>query len=136
MLILRRRETFSASHRLHAPTLSEHENRELFGKCNNPNGHGHNYTLEVFIRGPLDPITGMVMNLVDLKLYIKEEVLDVLDHRNLDLDVPWFGGRVSTTENVAVFIWQRLVSRLGDLLNEVRVHETENNMVIYRGPKT
>jgi 6-pyruvoyltetrahydropterin/6-carboxytetrahydropterin synthase len=76
------------------------------------------------------------MNLVDVKLCIKEEVMDRLDHRNLDLDVPWFAGRVSTTENVAVFIWEQLAARLGDLLYEVRLHETENNMVIYRGQRT
>jgi len=132
---LSRRETFSSSHRLHSFDLSDSENKEVFGKCNNPNGHGHNYTLEVVVAGRTDPKTGMVMNLTDLKEVIKKKVLDVVDHRNLDLDVDYFReGRIpSTTENLSIFIWNELHSNLGSLLFEVRIHETENNVVFYRG---
>lgn len=134
-MILSRRETFSASHRLHAPQLSEEANRELYGKCNNPNGHGHNYTIEVLLKGQVDAVTGMVMNLVELKQIMHKAVLEPLDHKNLDKDVEWFRDRVSTTENLAIYCWQRLTDLLSPpgLLHEVRVHETENNVVIYRG---
>ena len=85
-------ETFCAAHRLHNPSLTDEENRAIFGKCNWPNGHGHNYRLEVTLRGPVDPRTGMVMNLVDLKAAIQDAVLSKVDHRNLDKDVPFFRG--------------------------------------------
>eukprot|EP01112_Ceratiomyxa_fruticulosa_P012400 TRINITY_DN3430_c0_g1_i1.p2 TRINITY_DN3430_c0_g1~~TRINITY_DN3430_c0_g1_i1.p2 ORF type:complete len:136 (-),score=24.11 TRINITY_DN3430_c0_g1_i1:280-687(-) len=130
--ILSRRETFSSSHRLHSRSLSEQENKEIFGKCNNPNGHGHNYVLEVMLYGPIDPVTGMVMNLSDLKKILQDEVLDVLDHKNLDLDVSGFQDKPSTTENLAVWIWEKLAKKV-PLLHEVKIHETENNIVIYRG---
>jgi len=133
-VILARREHFSASHRLHSKQLSETENKEIFGKCNNPNGHGHNYVFEVMVKGEVDKKTGMVMNLTDLKQYIKEEVMDVLDHKNLDLDVPYFKDVVSTTENLAIFIWNSLLPRIpSGLLYEVKIYETENNIMIYRG---
>ncbi|KAL6044403.1 6-carboxy-5,6,7,8-tetrahydropterin synthase [Balamuthia mandrillaris] len=132
--LLSRRETFSASHRLHSPALTAEENTRIYGKCNNPHGHGHNYTLEVLVRGEIDSVTGMVMNLSDLKNAINEAVLSQLDHKNLDLDVEFFATRVSTTENVAVFCWNQLEAVLPKgLLHEIRLHETENNVVIYRG---
>ncbi|XP_049518155.1 6-pyruvoyl tetrahydrobiopterin synthase-like isoform X1 [Dermacentor silvarum] len=88
-------ESFSASHRLHSPCLSDAENAAIFGKCNNPNGHGHNYKLEVTVTGPVDKDTGMVINITDLKKYIQSEVMDALDHKNLDKDVPYFEKAVS-----------------------------------------
>jgi len=131
---LSRRETFAASHRLHSPKLSDEDNLKVFGKCNNPNGHGHNYTLEVIVATDIDPTTGMAMNLSTLKEIIHERVLSAVDHKNLDLDVPDLMGVVTTTENVACWIWRRLVDSLGkDKLYEVRLHETENNVVCYRG---
>jgi len=144
---LTRRQAFSACHRLHSRWLSDEENREVFGKCNNPNGHGHNYTLEVTVRGPMDSRTGMVMNLTDLKKAIEVTVMDTLDHKNLDKDVPYFSskssGPPSTTENVAVFIWNSLrdhlaVSRRADAaeLYEVKIWETDKNIVVYRGENT
>jgi len=135
LVYLSRRATFSSSHRLHSYDLSDSENKEIYGKCNNPNGHGHNYTLEVVVAGKPDIKTGMVMNLTDLKEVIKRKVLDIVDHRNLDLDVKYFlEGRIpSTTENLAIFIWKELQIDLGNLLFEVRIHETENNIVFYRG---
>ena len=130
-----RTEHFCASHRLHSNKLSDEENREIFGKCNNPNGHGHNYILEVVIFGPVDPITGMVMNICDLKSDIEKAVITQLDHKNIDLDVPYFKDVVSTTENVAIFIWKQLkmVMKKPEFLYEVKLHETAKNVVIYRG---
>eukprot|EP01094_Clydonella_sp_ATCC50884_P006460 TRINITY_DN1565_c0_g1_i1.p1 TRINITY_DN1565_c0_g1~~TRINITY_DN1565_c0_g1_i1.p1 ORF type:complete len:166 (+),score=66.18 TRINITY_DN1565_c0_g1_i1:75-572(+) len=132
--MITRRERFSACHRLHSSHLSEQENKAVFGKCNNENGHGHNYTLFVTLKGPIDARTGMVMNLVELKSAIKRGVLDKLDHKNIDKDVEDFNG-VSTTENVAVYVWEQLQLQLAqpDLLHEVRIEETENNSVVYRG---
>ncbi|CAF1263545.1 unnamed protein product [Adineta ricciae] len=111
---LTRRETFSASHRLHSANLSDNENILLYNKCNNPNGHGHNYVLEVTVVGHIDPKTGMVMNISDLKVLIQTHVLDLVDHKHLDLDMDYFRTKnlVSTTENLAVFIWEQLVLQI------------------------
>ncbi|KAL7857076.1 hypothetical protein SRHO_G00159750 [Serrasalmus rhombeus] len=127
-------ESFSACHRLHSKSLSDEENKRIFGKCNNPNGHGHNYKVEVTVRGKIDQDTGMVMNLTDLKQYIEEAIMKPLDHKNLDLDVPYFANVVSTTENLAVYIWDSMVKLLPpNMLYEIKVHETDKNIVIYRG---
>ena len=133
---LSRRETFSASHRLHLPTLSERENRDLFGKCSHVHGHGHNYTLLVTVRGPVDAATGMVMNLVELKQIIHRTVLDKVDHRHLNLDVPEFATLNPTAENIACVIWQWLAPSLGGLLFEVQLQETENNIAVYRSDES
>ncbi|XP_049745261.1 6-pyruvoyl tetrahydrobiopterin synthase isoform X3 [Elephas maximus indicus] len=115
-------------------SLSDEENLKLFGKCNNPNGHGHNYKVVVTVHGEIDPVTGMVMNLTDLKKYMEEAIMKPLDHKNLDLDVPYFAHVVSTTENVAVCIWENLQKFLPmGVLYKVKVCETENNIVIYKG---
>ncbi|XP_064608752.1 6-pyruvoyl tetrahydrobiopterin synthase-like [Liolophura sinensis] len=137
VVFVSRTESFSACHRLHSQKLSEKDNVDIFGKCNNPNGHGHNYKVEVIVRGPVDPITGMVINLVDLKAYIEKAIMSVLDHKNLDKDVPYFKDVVSTTENLAVFIWHQLTMLLPTgLLYEVKIHETDKNVVFYRGDVT
>ncbi len=134
IVYLSRRATFSASHRLHSREMSDEENRELFGKCNHPNGHGHNYTVEVIVRGEVDPRSGIVMNLADLKSILQDAVLDDFDHRNLNVDLPDFEDVNPTAENIAIAIWRRLEPCLPDgLLHEIRLHETENNLVIYRG---
>ena len=105
-----RRETFSSAHRLRSSSLSQEQNQDIFGKCNNQHGHGHNYVIEVTVAGHPDKTTGMVVNIADLKIWIKEKVLDVLDHRNIHKEVEYFmNGVVSTTENVAVFCWYQLV---------------------------
>ncbi|XP_005069555.1 6-pyruvoyl tetrahydrobiopterin synthase isoform X1 [Mesocricetus auratus] len=131
---LSRLVSFSASHRLHSPSLSDEENLEVFGKCNNPNGHGHNYKVVVTVHGEIDPATGMVMNLTDLKEYMEEAIMKPLDHKNLDLDVPYFADVVSTTENVAVYIWESLQKLLPTgVLYKVKVYETDNNIVVYKG---
>ncbi|KAJ6645353.1 6-pyruvoyl tetrahydrobiopterin synthase [Pseudolycoriella hygida] len=137
---LTRKESFSASHRLHSPMLSEAVNEQIYGKCNNPNGHGHNYNgkyiiLEVTIRGPIDKNTGMVMNITDLKEHMDNVIMKKLDHKNLDKDVSYFENLPSTTENVAVYIFNHLKTRLPspELLYEVKIQETDKNSVIYRG---
>ncbi|KAK1163836.1 6-pyruvoyl tetrahydrobiopterin synthase isoform X1 [Acipenser oxyrinchus oxyrinchus] len=127
-------QSFSACHRLHSKALSDEENKRIFGKCNNPNGHGHNYNVEITVRGKIDPATGMVINITDLKEYIEMAIMEPLDHKNLDKDVPYFADVVSTTENVAVFIWDNLLKFLPpNSLYEVKIHETDKNIVAYRG---
>lgn len=132
---LTRRETFSACHRLHSNLLSLEENQSVYGKCNNFHGHGHNYVVEVTVRGPVSPDTGMVMNITDLKEFMNQAIMDTMDHKNLDKDVPYFKEVVSTTENVAIFIWKNLTQLLPNpsLLYEIKIHETEKNIVVYRG---
>jgi 6-pyruvoyltetrahydropterin/6-carboxytetrahydropterin synthase len=131
--LLSRRETFSASHRLVSARLSEEENRQLFGKCYHASGHGHNYVLEVIVKGPVDAATGIVMNLADLKRIIQDNVLAKVDHKHLNLDVAEFKTINPTAENIAIVIWQWLKPSLGTLLHEVRLHETEKNVAVYRG---
>ncbi|CAL7946390.1 unnamed protein product [Xylocopa violacea] len=132
---LTRKEIISSCHRLHNEDLSEEENKKIYGKCNNYWGHGHNYIVEVTVRGPVNSITGMVMNISDLKLYMKEVLMDELDHKNLDKDVPYFKTVVSTTENVAIFIFNRLKTIMPNpnLLYEVKIYETDKNIVVFRG---
>lgn len=135
-VILSRRATFSASHRLHSAKLSAAENRALFGKCDSPNGHGHNYIIEVLVCGPVHSKTGIVMNLVDLKQVIEETVVSRWDHKYLNLDVSEFRDLNPTAENMAVVAWNLLSKRLPKgLLHEVRIHETENNVAIYNGKR-
>uniref|UniRef100_A0A8C9L7R0 6-pyruvoyl tetrahydrobiopterin synthase n=1 Tax=Pavo cristatus TaxID=9049 RepID=A0A8C9L7R0_PAVCR len=130
---LSRTASFSACHRLHSKSLSDEENLKLFGKCNNPNGHGHNYKG----KGLIDPISGMVINLTDLKEYMQQAIMEPLDHKNLDKDVPYFAEVVSTTENVAVFIWENLKRLLpAGMLYKVKVYETDQNIVVYKGEET
>lgn len=122
-----RRYTLSASHRLHADALTPEQNRAAYGKCNNPHGHGHNYVIEVLVGGPVQPETGMVINLVDLDSMVRTQVLDRFDHANLNLD-PLFASQVPTTENLCREVF-RLVSNslpVGEL-EYIRVEETENN---------
>lgn len=132
---LTRIEKFSACHRLHSPGLGDEENAEVYGKCNNFHGHGHNYTVEVTLRGPVCPVKGMVMNINDLKKYINSAIMDTLDHKNLDKDVPYFKNVVSTTENLVIYIWNSLKELLEDpgLLYEIKIYETDKNVVFYRG---
>ncbi|MEQ1919516.1 MAG: 6-carboxytetrahydropterin synthase [Elusimicrobiota bacterium] len=129
-----RRMTFSAGHRLHNDALNAEENRAIYGKCNNPNGHGHNFVVEVTVAGEIDPRTGMVFNLRDLKAVMAEIIEQGLDHKNLNLDVPAFKDVIPTAENIAAVLWSLLAARLpAGALHEVRLIETENNFVSYRG---
>jgi 6-pyruvoyltetrahydropterin/6-carboxytetrahydropterin synthase len=134
MVYLTRRVSFSASHRLWSKDLSNEENLRLYEKCANPNGHGHNYVLEVTVRGKPDPQTGMVLNLTELKDIINTHVVDWVDHRHLNHDVPWLEGCIPTTEVLVVKFWERLERAFPKgLLYEVKLHETENNSASYRG---
>ena len=133
-----RRYHFSASHRLHVDALSEEENRATFGKCNNPFGHGHNYVVEVMLSGPVDAVTGMVVNLADLDLFAQREVLDLFDQANLNT-LEAFRDRVTTTENVCVEMWS-IFSRFVESkehpqlrLERIGIEETGNNSFEYFG---
>ncbi|KAI8320277.1 6-pyruvoyl tetrahydrobiopterin synthase-like protein [Martensiomyces pterosporus] len=127
-------EHFSAAHRLNSLQLSEEQNLQVFGKCNHASGHGHNYVLETIVRGPVDPVTGMVANIEDLKKWIKAAVLDHADHKNLDMDIEYFRTRPSTTENLAVFAWIRLSQVMpAGLLYKVVISETPKNKVVFTG---
>lgn len=134
MVYLTRRATFSAAHRLWSEHLTDEENYVLYEKCANPNGHGHNYILEVTIRGWPDAQTGMILNLTELKDTINEAVIKWVDHKHLNHDVPWLEGIIPTTEMLVVTFWERLVTALPEgLLYEVKLYETENNIALYRG---
>ena len=130
---LGRRYRFSASHRLHNPALSEEENCRIYGKCNNPHGHGHNYTVEVRLSGAIDQATGMISNLADLDSFVNERVIEPFDHRSLNEEVPAFRNVVPTTESLCVEIFQRLKSFPHAKLEAVRVEETSNNSFEYAG---
>lgn len=134
MVYLTRRGSFSASHRLWSPHLTEAENVALYDKCANPNGHGHNYILEVTLRGEPDPRTGMLLNLTEMKRIVEEQVIRWVDHKHLNYDVPWLEGVIPTTEMLVIKFWERLVRSFPNgMLYEVRLHETENNSAVYRG---
>ena len=128
---LSRRYSFSASHRLYTDHLSFEENEAIFGKCANPNGHGHNYGLTVTVAGPVDVPTGFVMPLDDLDAVVRRNVLDAYDHRYLNVDVEDYFDLVPTGENIAWRIWERLESPLHGLLRRVVVDETRNNRFEY-----
>ena len=130
---LGRRYHFAASHRLHSAQLSEEENNRIYGKCNNPYGHGHNYTLEVRFSGVIDPTTGMIANLADLDAFVDRQVIEPFDHRSLQDEVSAFQEAVPTTENLCIEIFQRLKSFPSARLELVRVEETSNNSFEYAG---
>jgi len=131
---LKRRSRFSASHRLHSAHLSDEENAKLFGKCNWENGHGHNYVLWVTVAGNIDPKSGIVMDLVDLKKVIEENVIKKVDHRHLNFDIEEFKELNPTAENMVKVFWQWLEPALPEnLLYELTLYETENNVAVYRG---
>lgn len=130
---LGRRYRFAASHRLHSPQLSEEENCRVFGKCNNPHGHGHNYVLEVSLSGEVDPATGMVANLSDLDAFVDRQVLAEFDHQSLNEDVAAFRDQVPTTENLCIEIFRRLKTFPHAKLERIRVEETGNNSFEYSG---
>ena len=130
---LGRRYHFSASHRLHSAHLTEEENCRVFGKCDNPFGHGHNYALEVGVSGKVDPVTGMIANLADLDGFVERAVLQVFDHKSLNEDVSAFQEKVPTTENLCIDIYNRLKSFSHAKLERVRIEETRNNSFEYAG---
>jgi len=134
MVSLTRVVHFSASHRLHVKSFSAEQNRKIFGKCNSPNGHGHNYKVEVTVTGEMNPETGMVLSLTTLKKIIENTVVKNLDHKNLNLDVPYFKKNNPTAENIAIMIWEMIVKKIPKETElQIRLFETENNIVLYRG---
>lgn len=134
MIYLTRRETFAAAHRLFKPELSDEENFNLFGKCSNPNWHGHNYTLEVTVAGDPDPNTGFVLDIKALKEIIHKSVISKVDHKNLNLDTDFMRGLIPTSENIVTAIWKQLVDKIpSGKLYSVKLYETENNYFEYRG---
>ena len=134
MLYVTRKETFSAAHRLFNPSFSDKENEKIFGKCSNPNWHGHNYILEVTVAGEVDPGTGFVINLSTLKEIIKEYIIAKVDHKNLNLDTDFMKDIIPSTENIARAIWKELADKLpSGKLYSVKLSETENNYFEYRG---
>jgi 6-pyruvoyltetrahydropterin/6-carboxytetrahydropterin synthase len=134
MVYLTRKCEFSASHVYHNPDFTPEENLRVFGKCNNPNGHGHNYTLEVTVKGEVDADSGFVMDLKELKEILNREIMDALDHRHLNKEVVEFAQEIPTTENIAVWIWRRLEKKMENArLHRVRLFEQQDLFVDYYG---
>lgn len=129
-----RRLRFNAAHRVFNPLFSDADNKSTFGKCNNPNWHGHNYILDVSVDGPIDESTGYVLDLGQLKSIVEREVVDVVDHRNLNLDVEFMQGMIPTAENMVVTFWKILEPAVAPAhLTRLVLWETENNYVEYTG---
>jgi 6-pyruvoyltetrahydropterin/6-carboxytetrahydropterin synthase len=136
MIYITRREHFNAAHKLHNPDWSEEQNNEIFGKCANPNWHGHNYNLYVTVKGNVNPGTGYSVNLKELSTIIRTYITDKVDHKNLNLDVDFMKGLMPSTENVAIAIWKELLPHVNALdckLYCIKLFETENNYVEYFG---
>jgi len=136
MIYLTRRERFNAAHRLFRSDWSDEMNLKVFGKCSNPNWHGHNYVLFVTVKGEINPKTGFVVNLKTLSSLIKKEVIEKMDHKNLKLEVDFMKDKMVSAENIAVAIWSVLeipIQELGADLHCVKIVETENNFVEYFG---
>ena len=136
MMRITRRERFNAAHRLFREDWTDEKNAEVFGKCSNPNWHGHNYTLFVTVEGSVDKETGFVINLKDLSRIVREKVIDKMDHKNLNLEVDFMKGYIVSTENIAIAIWNQIekdISLLNARLYCVKLVETENNFVEYFG---
>ncbi len=136
MIYITRRERFNAAHRLFKEEYSDAENLEVFGKCSNPNWHGHNYELFVTVKGNVDPETGFLVNLKALSALIRKKVIEKIDHKNINLEVDFMQGKMASTENLAMAIWDQLneaVTTLGATLHCVKIYESENNYVEYFG---
>lgn len=134
MMFVTRRETFSAAHRLYNPGLTDEENFKVFGKCSNPNWHGHNYVLEVVVTGELNKETGFVIDLSILKTIIRENVISKVDHKNLNTETDFMKGINPTSENITIGIWNVLAEKIPEgRLYSVKLFETENNFFEYRG---
>ncbi len=134
MVYVTRRMHFSAAHRLHTDVLTDAENEKTYGLCNNPLGHGHNYELEITIKGEPDPVTGMVIDLKELKDIVQRVIIDRVDHKHLNFDVDFMRGIVPTAENIVAAFWHQLVDNIphGELY-ELKLYETPRNIATYRG---
>jgi 6-pyruvoyltetrahydropterin/6-carboxytetrahydropterin synthase len=136
MIYITRREVFNAAHRVFREDWSDDKNLEFYGKCSNPNWHGHNYTLYVTIKGNIKPDTGYVADLKSVSTIIKERIIEKIDHKNINMEVNFMNGRIASTENIAVAIWEELeapIRKLGAELHCIKLEETENNFVEYFG---
>lgn len=136
MIHVTRRERFSAAHRLYRNDWDDDKNLEIFDKCSYPNWHGHNYVLYVTVKGELNHETGFVVNIKRLSKIIKENIINKLDHRNLNMDVDFMKGKMASTENLVIGIWEELepiINALGIQLHKIKIEETENNFVEYYG---
>ncbi len=136
MIYITRRERFNAAHRLFKAEYSDEKNLEIFGKCSNPNWHGHNYELFVTVKGEVDPDTGFLINLKALSKIIREKVIHKIDHKNINLEVDFMKDKMASTENLAIGIWSQLekdISSLDAVLHCVKIYESENNFVEYFG---
>jgi 6-pyruvoyltetrahydropterin/6-carboxytetrahydropterin synthase len=136
MIYITRRERFSAAHRMFREDWTDDENQRVFGKCSNPNWHGHDYVLHVTVKGEISGEIGYFMNINTLKEIIKEKIIDKVDHKNLNLEVSFMRGRIATSENLAVSIWNELkpaIEKEGAVLHCVKIGETENNIIEYYG---
>lgn len=133
-VIITRVEEFSASHRLHNPALTDEENARIYGYCNNPAGHGHNYRLEISVAGEADPATGYLIDLKILRDIIRDRIIRDVDHKHLNCDVEWLAGVIPSVENLVVEFWERLEGHLpAGRLHRIKLYETERNFVEYRG---
>ena len=133
-MIVTARLTFSAAHRLHNPKFDADWNRKIYDKCDNPKGHGHNYTLEVSVEGAIDPDTGMVIDLKKLKDIMRRAVIDRVDHTNLNEDVDFLRGVIPTAENLAAAFWKEMEPHIDEgRLKRIVLHETDRNSVVYEG---
>lgn len=136
MIYVTRKMTFAASHRLYNPTFSDQQNEDIYDKCNNYHGHGHNYTLEVTVAGIPNPNTGYLIDLKKLKRIMKEFVVDKVDHKHLNFDVDFLDGVIPSAENMAIKFWEQLEPQITDgKLHKIKLFETENNIVEYYGDK-
>lgn len=136
MIYITRKESFNAAHKLARPDWSEDQNLEVYGKCANPNWHGHNYQLFVTVKGEINPETGFLVDLKWLKHIINVHIVDKIDHKNLNLDVDFMKDKLASTENLAIAIWEQLIPHItagGAILHSVKIYETENNFVEYLG---
>jgi 6-pyruvoyltetrahydropterin/6-carboxytetrahydropterin synthase len=136
MIYITRRERFNAAHRLFREDYSDEKNLEVFGKCSNPNWHGHNYELFVTVKGNINPETGFLVNLKDLSEIVNKLIINKIDHKNVNIEVSFMKDKLASTENLAVAIWDELkqpVAELGAELHCVKLFETENNYVEYYG---
>ena len=134
MIFITRKIEFSAGHRLFNPNFSDEQNKATFGLCNNPNGHGHNYVLEVTLSGEVCNDTGMVFDLKELKKLTQREIIDKVDHKNLNVDVDYLEGIIPTAENLAIKFWEILEPKITKgRLHEIKLYESERNYVVYRG---
>lgn len=135
MFLVRIRTGFCAAHRLFRTDLTDSENYALYGKCSSPNGHGHNYDLEIAVAGDADPNTGMVVNFSEIKEIVEKYVIETVDHRNLNLDVDFMAGLVPTAENLAIRFWEILEPRMVRArLHSITIGENDRNIITYLGP--